>query len=212
MVLTYDDGPEPGGTDRVLAELGRAGATATFFVLLTRVRLHPGLLAETMQAGHEIALHGYDHVRPTAVDRTLFARRLREARAALEDQTQRPVRWYRPPYGAQSRATWDEVMRARLTPVLWSLHLRDWLPIRDAEKLSDLREASGSGHIVLAHDGYATLIDGVDDGPAPALHRGRLTRRMLRICAEKDWQPMSLGDALDAGHELSCRTWLEPAG
>jgi peptidoglycan/xylan/chitin deacetylase (PgdA/CDA1 family) len=38
VVLTFDDGPEPGGTDRVLSALAAAGASATFFVLLTRVR------------------------------------------------------------------------------------------------------------------------------------------------------------------------------
>ena len=212
VVLGYDDGPEPGGTDRVLAELQRAGVTATFFVLLTRVRRHPGLLAETVDAGHDVALHGADHVRPTDLDPRVLADRLRGAKEALEDAVQVPVRWYRPPYGAQSPRTWQAAVDLGLTPVLWSLHLDDWRAGTDEQRLSGLRAAAGAGHVVLAHDGFAGLDDGVDDGPAPQLDRGLLTRRLLAACAEKGWHPLSLADAVAAGHELVRRPWPLPAG
>ena len=61
MVLTYDDGPTPGVTDRLLTVLADAGATATFFVLLTRARGVRGCCATCSRAGHEIGLHGRDH-------------------------------------------------------------------------------------------------------------------------------------------------------
>ena len=67
FVLTYDDGPTPGVTDRLLPILAEAGATATFFVLLTRVRAHPSMVAELLAAGHEVALHGIDHVDLTSL-------------------------------------------------------------------------------------------------------------------------------------------------
>ncbi|MGA8245859.1 MAG: polysaccharide deacetylase family protein, partial [Nocardioides sp.] len=67
VVLTYDDGPTPGVTDQLLAVLAEADATATFFVLLTRVRPHLALLRELLAAGHEIGLHGPDHRRLTTL-------------------------------------------------------------------------------------------------------------------------------------------------
>ena len=67
VVLTYDDGPTA-ETPAVLEALADVGATATFFVLLTRVRRTPGLLADVRDAGHEIALHGADHRRLTTLE------------------------------------------------------------------------------------------------------------------------------------------------
>ena len=63
VVLTFDDGPQPGGTEQVLGPLAETGSTATFFVLVSRARRFPSLLAEVVAAGHEIGLsntHGYD--------------------------------------------------------------------------------------------------------------------------------------------------------
>ena len=56
LVLTFDDGPDPANTPRVLEVLRDRGASATFFVLMTRVRREPRLLAELMAAGHEVGL------------------------------------------------------------------------------------------------------------------------------------------------------------
>ena len=63
IVLTFDDGPDPGGTEAVMSALAAHRSTATFFVLLTRVRAYRGLLGEIVAAGHEIGLHGLDHRR-----------------------------------------------------------------------------------------------------------------------------------------------------
>ena len=125
-VLTYDDGPTPGVTDRLLPVLAEAGATATFFVLLTRVRREPGLLREVLAAGHEIGLHGPDHQRLTTLPPASLPARFRESRAELEDLAGVPVSWSRPPYGAQDRASWAAAREAGLTPVLWSVTCRDW--------------------------------------------------------------------------------------
>jgi peptidoglycan/xylan/chitin deacetylase (PgdA/CDA1 family) len=102
VVLTYDDGPEPGGTDAVLKVLAGHGVTATFFVLLSRTRRYPGLLSEVLAAGHEIGLHGVDHQRLTTLDPAHVAQRTADARHELEDTIGREVRWFRPPYGGQS--------------------------------------------------------------------------------------------------------------
>ncbi|MEU4804666.1 polysaccharide deacetylase family protein [Actinosynnema sp. NPDC023587] len=199
VVLTYDDGPDPAGTAEVLAALAESRATATFFVLLTRVRRFPGLLAEVAAAGHEIALHGPDHRRLTRLRPDEVARRTRDARAELEDLTGRRVRWFRPPYGAQSFGTWRAVTRCGLVPVLWGPELRDWADLPQAERLAGAVRSARAGSIVLGHDGFAGPGDGVDDGPAPTLDRGDLTRRLLHACAARGLAGRSLGDALEAG-------------
>ena len=59
--LTFDDGPHPQGTGAVLERLAEGRARATFFLVGEQVVRRPGLVAEIVAAGHEVALHGYTH-------------------------------------------------------------------------------------------------------------------------------------------------------
>jgi peptidoglycan/xylan/chitin deacetylase (PgdA/CDA1 family) len=199
VVLTYDDGPEPGGTERILETLARREASATFFVPLSRVRRCPGLFADAVAAGHEIGLRGLDHQRLTAFTPAAVQRRTTAAKEELEDALGRSVRWFRPPYGIQSAATWGAVTKVGLTPVLWTTTLEDWLDIPTRAHLDAASAMDGPGAIVLAHDGFATTDDGVDDGPAPHLDRGDLSRLLLDRYAAMDLVGCSLGRALESG-------------
>jgi peptidoglycan/xylan/chitin deacetylase (PgdA/CDA1 family) len=208
VVLTYDDGPEPGGTDAVLEVLAEHGVTATFFVLLSRTRRYPGLLSGMLAAGHEIGLHGVDHQRLTTLDPAHVAQRTADARHELEDTIGREVRWFRPPYGGQSIGTWRAICGTGLTPVVWTADLRDWMEITDDERLSGVRELTQPGAIILAHDGFATAADGASDGDPPRIDRARLSQGLIGICQSKNLTPGSLGQALAAG-QLATRVWLD---
>ncbi|PRY49345.1 polysaccharide deacetylase [Geodermatophilus tzadiensis] len=199
VVLTFDDGPEPGGTDRVLAALADAGATATFFVLLTRVRRYPSLLDEVVAAGHEVALHGVDHRPLPAVPVEEVARLTRSGRAELEDATGLPVRWHRPPYGRQTLATRRAVARAGLEPVLWGPSTWDWKDVPPADRIARSRLGLRPGAIVLAHDGTAGPDDLADDGPAPVLDRGALVAEVLAGYAERGLAARSLREVAQGG-------------
>jgi peptidoglycan/xylan/chitin deacetylase (PgdA/CDA1 family) len=197
VVATFDDGPSF-RTAGVLTALADAGETATFFVLLTRVRRDPALLADIVAAGHEIALHGPDHRRLTTLPKESLAPRMRDARAELEDRSGRPVRWFRPPYGAQSLRSWRAVKAAGMEPVLWGPTLADW---RDAPQEERLRLALSAdrGAILLGHDGHADAVDGVDDGPAPDLDHGALLAQVIAGYAERGLRFTSLGRAAEKG-------------
>jgi peptidoglycan/xylan/chitin deacetylase (PgdA/CDA1 family) len=199
IVLTYDDGPDIPGTTAVLSNLAKHDATATFFVLVPKARRHRGLLNEIMAAGHEIALHGVDHRRLTTFSAREVLRRTRAGRAELEDLIGAPVRWFRPPYGAQLPATWVAIRSAGLTPVVWGPTPRDWEDLTETELATQSLVGSGQGAIVLAHDGYAGLDDGADDGPEPRFDRGLLTSLMLDQYRERGLVGRSLGDALVHG-------------
>jgi peptidoglycan/xylan/chitin deacetylase (PgdA/CDA1 family) len=197
VVLTYDDGPEPGGTDEVLRVLAEHGATATFFVLLSRTRRYPGLLAEVLAAGHEVGLHGVDHRPLPSFGATEARNRTAAGKAELEDALAAPVRWFRPPYGRQTWSTWRAVRAAGLEAVLWGPSTLDWCEVPTADRLAGLRHA-GRGSIVLAHDGFAGPLDGVDDGPPPVLDRGDLIRQVLRDLDDRGLTARSLGAVLAA--------------
>lgn len=197
VVLTFDDGPDPRGTRAVLAALERNGATATFFVLNSRARHHRGILAEIVAAGHEIGLHGPDHRDISRMPLAEVYRRTKEARAELEDLVGLPIRWFRPPYGHQSFASFVGVRRAGLHPVLWTGTALDGRHASSAERLASALRVAESGSILLAHDGRANREDGVDDDEIPAIDRGELVQRILRAYAARGLRGLSLARALE---------------
>lgn len=206
IVLTFDDGPDPVGTPAVLQALAQHHATATFFVLLTRVRRYPELVERVRREGHEIALHGVDHQRLTLFSGAEVRVRTAAARAELEALTGEPVRWFRPPYGAQTPQTWLAVRRTGLVPVLWGPTTWDWRDVAQEDRVSKARQGARAGAVVLAHDAFAGAADGAaDDGQGlaePVVDRYDLVDRVLTAYAADGLRGRSLGDALAHGRPV----------
>jgi peptidoglycan/xylan/chitin deacetylase (PgdA/CDA1 family) len=208
IVLTFDDGPFPGSTEGLLQSLADFDASATFFVVMTRVRRFPDLVTEMVRAGHEVALHGPDHVRLTELPTREIVERTRAARLELEDLTGTPVRWFRPPYGSQSLRSWAAVRRAGLMPVMWGGTTWDWKDVPTEQRLTKVQTAMAPGQIVLAHD----VIAGTDDGAEPRepfdLDRGAFIRELLTFYREHGYRALSLGEALARGASLQRWAWF----
>ncbi|WP_255491763.1 MULTISPECIES: polysaccharide deacetylase family protein [unclassified Actinotalea] len=208
VVLTFDDGPLVGSTEGVLAALADGGATATFFVLMTRVRAAPRLLEQIVAAGHEVALHGEDHVRLTSMPTRQVVERTRRAKQELEQLVGRPVRWVRPPYGSQTPRTWAALRRAGMTPVMWGATTSDWRDQPTAERLRGALAHLRPGQIVLAHDAIAGVADGAEEREPFELDRGRFTRELLAEYAGRGFTAVSLADALADGGRLRRWAWF----
>ncbi|WP_051276891.1 polysaccharide deacetylase family protein [Marmoricola sp. URHB0036] len=210
VLLTYDDGPDPESTPAVLRELAAAGARATFFVLGTRVRLYPDVFRSVVAEGHEIGLHGADHRRVDQVPEAEFASGLVETKDLLEQVIQRPVVWYRPPYGRFTLSAWAAVHDVGLTTACWTCDIRDWLDVPLEEHLAALDAVTRAGEIVLSHDAYADKRDLVDDGPPPPVDRALLARAVLERISSADCAQPTLSEAMAHGTPVG-RPWVEDA-
>ena len=156
VALTFDDGPHPQGTPAVLALLERHGARATFFLVGEQIVRDRALAREIVDAGHEVALHGYRHLlllrRRTGAVAADFDRAL----AVVEDATGVSPTLYRPPYGVLSTGALDELRRRGWRPLLWSRWGRDWERRATAQTIA--RRATrrlAPGDVVLLHDSDA---------------------------------------------------------
>jgi peptidoglycan/xylan/chitin deacetylase (PgdA/CDA1 family) len=147
--LTFDDGPHPEATPKVLDLLREHDVTATFFLVGEQVRRTGGLRDEIEAAGHAIALHGDTH-------RPLWRLTPRALKADLDrgDDTVRPtVDFHRAPYGAYSLPALYEVVGRGFNPLLWSRWGRDWRAKATPETITrevtrDLR----AHDVLLLHD------------------------------------------------------------
>jgi peptidoglycan/xylan/chitin deacetylase (PgdA/CDA1 family) len=209
VVLTYDDGPDPEGTPAVLRELAAADARATFFVLGTRVQLYPDVFRSVVAEGHEIGLHGADHRRVDQVPEAEFSRVLVEAKDLLEQAIQRPVVWYRPPYGVLPLSAWTAVHEAGMTTAGWSCDIQDWLEVPLEQHLAGLETITRAGEIVLSHDAFADGRDLADDGPAPAVDRALLAREVLDRISSDDCTRPTISEAMAHGTPV-WRQWQAP--
>ena len=170
VALTFDDGPDPRTTPVVLAELARAGASATFFLVGEQVERHGALAAEIAAAGHEIALHGYRHL-PTLLrtPRELNSD-LDRAEAVIADATGRRPVLYRAPLGVFSSAALLAARRRDWMPLLWSRWGREWEHGATPQKVARRAARSlAAGDVVLLHDASYYGLAGFADVAAGAL-------------------------------------------
>lgn len=152
LALTYDDGPDPEWTPRLLDVLDQASARAAFFPIASRAAAQPELIDRILAGGHQIGLHCHEHVRHS--QRCLASGRRDTARALelLESVGVRPVLW-RTPWG--DRAGWTaEVASENLLRVIeWTVDTHDWRGDSAEEMFSATEPRLRAGAIVLAHDG-----------------------------------------------------------
>lgn len=153
VALTFDDGPDPRWTPRILDILAAADARATFFVLRDHVLAHPELVRRAADAGHEIGVHGADHWDMTRLTSAQLDRSLADTKRAVADLVGREPVLMRPPYGRFDAPVLHAARSHGLQLILWS----DWLPGRNSASASAALLAQLTpGAVILCHDGRRT--------------------------------------------------------
>jgi peptidoglycan-N-acetylglucosamine deacetylase len=155
VALTFDDGPNPPVTDRVLDVLDRYGVPATFFCVGLHAGGHRESLARMAEAGHGLGNHTWSHpFLPDLSPHELLVQ-LKRTDEVIEDVTgARRVRLFRPPYGSRNRDVVSLLGReGGPTVALWDVDPSDWAmpgaPTIARRVLDQVRP----GSIVLMHDG-----------------------------------------------------------
>jgi peptidoglycan-N-acetylglucosamine deacetylase len=153
IALTFDDGPHPTWTPKILDALDRAVAKATFFVVGKCAARHPELVLEARRRGHEIGTHLYAHDRATAFDDRRFDDEVRRSKTELESLLGEKVRWLRFPYGERGRQRPSKVKSLYgLETVHWTYSSHDGKLAHAGAVVSRIRAGLRPGVIVLMHD------------------------------------------------------------
>jgi peptidoglycan/xylan/chitin deacetylase (PgdA/CDA1 family) len=153
LYLTFDDGPDPDWTPRILDVLAQANARATFFVIGDAARREPSLLRRAVNQGHAIGNHSKSHRHPWTMSASSARNEVREGAAIIEDILGMRASWYRAPHGRNRRCMTEAAQECGQSVVDWHLSAVDWGPLGKADRIKQRLEGSRPGNILLMHDG-----------------------------------------------------------
>ncbi len=190
VLLTFDDGPHPEGTPRVLDALRRYGARAVFFIVGSRIERAPHLLARILDEGHLLGNHSHDHASGRALGFRRYCDDLRRCQDAIEGLTGFRPALFRPPLGEMSPWTLLAPRLVGLRPIFWSIDANDWR-LREAaevepcaDRLNHQLGRRGLREIVLMHDERPLTAMLLDQVLPPLVERGVDLRRALDELAQ----------------------------
>jgi peptidoglycan/xylan/chitin deacetylase (PgdA/CDA1 family) len=154
VALTYDDGPNPPYTSRILDVLERAHVHATFFVVGRAAAAYPGVVEREVRDGDAVGNHSWDHAHLILLSAAAMQRSLQRTDDAVYAAARVHTRLLRPPFGARDWGVMREARRLGYTVVLWSVPLaRDWeYPPANVIAARILRYVT-DGSIIVLHDG-----------------------------------------------------------
>jgi peptidoglycan/xylan/chitin deacetylase (PgdA/CDA1 family) len=158
VVLTFDDGPWPGTTERILEALRQECVRATFFLIGRNALDHAGLAQRELAEGHTVAYHSFSHPMlnqmPIAAAQSDIERGFAAVDAALRGHGAPVTPFFRFPYFASSPPLLDWLERRRMVVFGADLWASDWNPMSPDQELQLVveRVEATNGGIVLLHD------------------------------------------------------------
>lgn len=153
IIITFDDGPDPRYTPRVLEILQAAGVKACFFVVGEKARRYPELIKKIMSDGHDIGCHGFRHRIPWLLGPVGTFRELKESYRAIEEIAGRPPAAFRPPWGLFNLSHYLARILLKQKIVLWTFMSWDWGKGVTPEKiLKKIKNNVAEGSILIFHD------------------------------------------------------------
>lgn len=153
VALTFDDGPDPRFTPRILDILDQYGVTATFLAMGYNATKHRSLMNEVVAAGHQIGSHTWSHLHFPELTAEQTRTEIVRGAAAVSEVTGRPMQLFRPPKGRMTEAAFTYVGELGFDVIMWSA-TRGALAERDPARLTDnIVDGIDAGKIILLHDG-----------------------------------------------------------
>jgi peptidoglycan/xylan/chitin deacetylase (PgdA/CDA1 family) len=198
LALTFDDGPNPEQTPRLLELLARHDAKATFFLIGEWAEREPELIRETVARGHAIGNHTYTHPTMPAHGAKRIREELRRCREAVEASgesfsTVDGAALMRPPYGRRRPGTLRTMREEGYVPVTWSITCYDWRAHTTTRAISRRGKRAKEGDIILLHDGS-------NEEPTADRHKSiESTEAILEHLAPKGYGFVTVPDLVAAG-------------
>lgn len=185
LAITFDDGPNPAMTPKLLHLLERYNARATFFVVGRYVRECPEILRETAAHGHLIANHTQTHPNLFWMSAASIHAELQQCQDAIGSAMNSNAKWFRPPFGFRNPWVVKTATELGMKTVMWTLIPGDWTPQPPEKLVGNLRPITDHAQRASANGRTAGDILCLHDGG----HRALNADRTHTIKALEHWLP-----------------------
>ena len=152
VALTFDDGPHPRYTEKILSVLEKYNVKATFFMIGTNVALYPEMAKAVCSAGHEIGCHTYSHPHMKQISAAQLTEEVEKCEALFASLGIPRPKLFRPPEGFRSEAQVRLLEEKGYRIVIWSLDPKDWQGTPSAQMVTSAITQVKGGDILLFHD------------------------------------------------------------
>lgn len=159
VALTFDDGPHPKVTPKILKTLKEYDAKATFFMLGIQVEYYPDMAKKVAEAGHEIGNHSFGHPNLANRSPSEVRKQIIESSNRIEAATGRKPTLFRPPYGAINESVKKFTKEQKTPIILWSVDSLDWKTRNAKAVTKEVMRNVRPGSIVLMHDIHRSTAD-----------------------------------------------------
>ncbi len=194
VALTFDDGPHPTYTPKILDILKKHNAKATFFVLGSRVKSHPSIVARTVNEGSEVGVHTWNHPNLTKCSPSKVRKEIGDTLKVIQAASNYTPRTMRPPYGAvNANLVGMFAAEYNLSTIMWSIDTNDWRKPGIQKVINEAVNKAQPGSIILIHDIHGSSYEAVDGIVTGLIKRGYslVTVSQLMAMQKKDATPDS---------------------
>lgn len=188
VAMTFDDGPHPVLTPRLLDILKTRHIRATFYVIGRNVARYPDIVKRMVDEGHEIGNHSWQHPVLSRLGTASVLRELDRTSEAVYQAVRRIPVTMRPPYGALTGTQRAMILKDRDMPtILWSVDPEDWR--RPGAQIVANRILGGArpGAIILSHDIHSPTVKAMPAALDGLLDKGYRFATVSMILGQRDW-------------------------
>ena len=154
--ITFDDGPNPVYTPKLLDGLKERDVKATFFVIGEEAELYPEIIERMAKEGHEIGNHTYSHVNLCCLDDEEIEYEVNKTNQVIEKITGEYPVYIRPPFGFWSKELGD---KTGMIEVLWDIDPKDWDTSDAGTVITRVLKNVDDRNIILFHDASQSSVD-----------------------------------------------------
>lgn len=193
VALTFDDGPSPVWTPKILDELKGGGVKATFFMIGEHVEKYPAIARRVAEEGHEIGNHTTDHHVLIYYKMDELEKEIKNNEKIIKKITGQTTRYFRPPKAWLTAKEKQKIVEIGYKTVLWNLNSKDWVTFDDKYTVRYILNNVKPGDIILFHDSGGVFTTEGGDRNETIKTIAQLTQRLK----EKGYRFVTITELLD---------------
>ena len=185
IAITFDDGPHPVYTDKILSLLKEEEVVATFFAIGSNVEMSPSVVKHILRDGHEIGNHTYSHPAIKRITNEFLEEEIEKTDRLLAELGAPRPSLFRPPQGICPGDFLKVLKDTGKIAILWNIDTRDWAHTPSDEIVESVLSSIGGGDIILFHDSV-----GGESTTIPAI------KKLIPILKERGYQFVTVSELL----------------